>query len=326
LELEKGLPQAEDNTMKVELCQTPGANSQPSVISVILNTNHRQDTLECLASLAKSTYWNHKAIVLDNASIDGSVGAIRSAFPSVEIIELPVNLGYAGNNNIGIKAAAAQGADWVFVLNEDTVMSPDCLAHLVSVGENDPRIGIVGPMVYHHNEPTIIQSAGGKINRHWESSHLAQNEEDQGQFREPRLVDWISGCGIMVRRAVIEQIGMIDARYFYFWEETEWCLRALRAGWQVIHVPQAKLWHKGVQRSYHPKPLVAYYATRNRLLTLSKHHAPPAAWTAAWFQIIRTLTSWTVRPRWRSMREHRHAMWRGVVDFLCHRWGGPVQL
>src|SRR6266498_124865 len=134
--------------------------AQPLVITVILNTNRRADTLDCLQSLTQSSYPNNRIIVLDNASSDGSVPAIRAAFPAVQIIELTENLGYAGNNNVGIKAAIAQGADWVFVLNEDTILDPTCLEQLVDVGESNEKIGIVGPMVYHHDEPTIIQSAG----------------------------------------------------------------------------------------------------------------------------------------------------------------------
>jgi GT2 family glycosyltransferase len=299
---------------------------RPYVVSVILNTNRRQDTLECLASLAASDYPRHRTIVLDNASTDGSVEAIRTAFPDVQIIELSENLGYAGNNNVGIAAAVGQGADWVFVLNEDTVMAADCLSRLVEAGERDARIGIVGPMVYHHGEPEVIQSAGGKFTRYWNSFHLGQNTLDEGQFTAPHEVDWISGCGILVRGGVIEQLGMIDARYFYFWEETEWCLRASRAGWRIVHVPLAKLWHKGVQRDYQPKPTVTYYETRNRLLTLAKHHAPAGVRLMAWLQIARTLTSWTVKPKWRGMAGHRHAMWRGAADYLRQQWGGPVQL
>jgi len=295
--------------------------TQPYIISIILNTNRRADTLECLASLTQSTYRHHKVIVLDNHSTDGSVHAIRTAFPSVEIIELEKNLGYAGNNNVGIIAALAQDADWVFVLNEDTVLAPDCLAQLVAIGESDPRIGIVGPMVYHHDEPTVIQSAGGLLGRYWNSLHIAKDEPDQGQIDEPRAVDWISGCAILVRRAVIDQVGMIDERFFYYWEETEWCVRAGRADWRIMHVPQAKLWHKGVQRDYRPKPSVTYYSTRNRLLMLAKHHAPAIVWMHAWGQILRTLTSWSVKPKWRAMREHRNAMWHGMVDFLRQQWG-----
>jgi GT2 family glycosyltransferase len=176
--------------------------SQPYVITVILNTNRREDTLACLASLERGTYANHRIIVLDNASTDGSVEAIRSAFPAVEIIALADNRGYAGNNNVGIAAALERGADWVFVLNEDTILAPACLEELIRVGESDPRIGIVGPMVYHHDEPTVIQSAGGRLGRNWESQHIAQNEPDTQQFVSPRAVDWISGCAILVPRRV----------------------------------------------------------------------------------------------------------------------------
>lgn len=294
---------------------------QPLVINIVLNYNRKDDTLECLESLAKNTYSNQKTIVLDNRSTDTSVQAISQTFPKVEIIELQDNKGYAGNNNVGIQAALEQGADWVFVLNEDTILATDCITALVAIGESDPKTGIVGPMVYHFDEPGIIQSAGGVFDKHLRGSHLAQNKADKGQFDQPHAVDWISGCAIMVRRAVIEQVGMIDERFFYYVEEAEWCLRTKKAGWKIIHVPQAKLWHKGVQLDYKPKPSVTYYATRNRLLMLSKHHAPLTTWLVAWGFILRTLTSWTIKPKWRSMREHRNAMWRGAMDFLRHRWG-----
>ena len=114
---------------------------------------------------------------------------------------------------------------------------------------------------------------------------------------------------------------MLDERFFYYWEETEWCLRTRKAGWQIVHVPQAKLWHKGVQRDYQPKPSVTYYNTRNRLLMLSKHHVPISTWVYSWGQIGRTLSSWTLKPQWRNMHGHRDAMWRGVIDFVLQRWG-----
>jgi len=299
--------------------------SIPLVISIILNTNRRQDTLECLASLTQSTYDNHKIIVLDNASSDGSVAAIQASFPEVQIINLTENLGYAGNNNVGIKAAIAQGADWVWVLNEDTIIAPDALTQLIDVAVGEPKIGIVGPMVYHHDEPEFIQSAGGQLNQTWQPSQLAQNELDRGQFEEPHQVDWIVGCAILVKRAVIEKIGLLDERFFYYWEETEWCVRARHKGWLLVHVPRAKIWHKGVQRDYHPKPSLMYYDTRNKLLLLAKHHAPFSAWFVTWSRILRTLISWTLKPKWRSKREHRDAMWYGVLDFLRKRWGKMPQ-
>lgn len=291
------------------------------VVTVILNTNRRDDTLACLTSLAKNTYENNSIIVLDNHSTDGSAEAIRCSFPAVRIIELTENLGYAGNNNVGIRAALEQQADWVFVLNEDTLLAPDCLELLVNMGETDPQIGMVGPMVYHYDEPDVIQSAGGTMNRYWIGHHLGRDEKDHGQFTMPRSMDWLTGCGILVRCALIEQIGMFDERFFIYAEEKEWCLRARKARWCLMHVPQAKLWHKGVKRDYRPKPSVTYYMTRNHFLMLAKHRAPIGAWVVAWAQTFRTLTSWTIKPKWRFKREHRDAMWQGTVDFLRRRWG-----
>ena len=293
----------------------------PLVACVILNTNRREDTLECLRSLGAGTYANLLIVLLDWGSTDGSVEAVRSAFPGVRIIELERNLGYAGNNNVGIRAAVESGADWVFVLNEDTVLAPDCVARLVEEGQRDPRAGVLGPMVYHHDEPEVIQSAGGGLTRLWADYHRGQNERDDGQLRDPRPVQWVSGCAILVRRDVIESVGPLDERFFIYWEETDWCVRAAEAGWRIVHVPAAKVWHKGVQRHYRPKPSVTYYSTRNHLLFLRTHRAPIIAKAAAWAQIARTLVSWSVKPKWRHMRPHRNAMWRGAVDFVHARWG-----
>jgi GT2 family glycosyltransferase len=297
---------------------------QPLIVSIILNTNKKSDTLACLDSLLNNTYPNQKAIVLDNHSTDGSIAAIRTAYPDVHIIELKKNLGYAGNNNVGIEAALRLGADWVFVLNEDIIMHPECLQHLIEVGEQNSQIGVVGPLVYHYDEPQVIQSAGGMLGRHWQSMHLGKDELDQGQYNKPHVVEWISGCAILVKRAAIEQSGMLDPNYFIYWEETEWCIRISHAGWRIVHVPQAKIWHKGVQRDYQPKPSFTYYGTRNNLLTLAKHKAPISVRIYTWIQILRTLTSWSVKPKWRHKREHRDAMWMGIRDYLRHRWG-PMQ-
>jgi GT2 family glycosyltransferase len=295
--------------------------SLPHVVTIILNTNRRDDTLACLASLATGTYERHTVLVLDNASTDGSVAAIREHFPAVEIVALQANKGYAGNNNVGIAAALAKGADWVFVLNEDTILAPDCIAQLVAIGESSPQIGIVGPLVFHHDEPGVVQSAGGRMGKGWDAWHLAQNEPYSNQFAGPQPVDWVSGCAIMVRRAVIEQVGPLDERFFYYWEETEWCLRARLAGWQIQFVPQAQLWHKGVQRDYRPKPSVAYYDTRNHLLMMAKHHAPLSAWLVTGSRRLRTLASYSLRPKWRAKKAHRDAIIRGWRDFFLRRLG-----
>ena len=295
--------------------------TEPLVVSVILNGKRPEDILACLDSLAATTYPNHIELIVDYPSAAGSLEPVRAAHPEAQVIVTTENRGYAGNNNLGLNWAIAHGADWVFVLNEDTVLAPDCLSQLVAVGQSDPHIGIVGPMVYHFDEPDVIQTAGGILGPYWLATLTGSNQRDQGQYPAPRPVEWISGCAMLVRREVINQIGVLDERFFIYWEEIDWCLRASRVGWRLIHVPQAKLWHKGVQRDYRPGPSVTYYTTRNHFLLLAKHHAPARTWLALALSTARSLTSWTLKPKWRSMRPHRDAMLRGVWDFARGRWG-----
>lgn len=295
--------------------------SVPYVVAVVLNTNRCRDTLECLASLYRNSYPRFDVIVVDNASSDGSVVAICQAFPQVQIVELEHNLGYAGNNNVGIQRAIEKGADWVLVLNEDTVAASNCIKLLIETGEADNTIGMVGPMIYHFDEPTVIQSAGGMLTEDWSPYLLGMNENDTGQFKSPHEVVWLSGCALLVRRILIEQIGTFDQRLFIYWEETDWCLRAKENAWKLVQVPAAKLWHKGVKRNYRPAPTVTYYFTRNKFLVLLKHRVSVKVLAAQFIQTLRTLSSWTIKPRWRAMREHRDAMWQGLMDFTLGRWG-----
>ena len=251
----------------------------------------------------------------------GFLAAACEKYADIQIVTLKENLCYAGNNNLGIEIAISQGADWVLLLNDDTLLESSCLSHIMKVAISNPSIGILGPMVYHFDEPDVIQSAGGLLGKDWRNFHLGQNELDVGQFQEPHEVQWVSGCAIFVRAAVIEQVGMLDTDYFLYWEEVEWCIRALKAGWMVMHVPQSKTWHKGVKRNYQPEPYVTYYINRNYLFTLAKHQAPLRIRLSAFANIIRTLLSWSIKSRWRSKRDHRDAMWNGLLDFLRHRMG-----
>lgn len=295
--------------------------SQPLLYVIVLSNGQHEDTEACLTSLLESDYQELGIILLHHSPEADYSDAIKRKYPQIQVICLAENLGYAGNNNIGIKAALDQGAEWLFILNNDTVLDRSCISSLVNVGRNSPAAGILGPLVYHFSEPDVIQSAGGMLGKNWQSDHIGLNEADRGQYSAVRRVDWISGCAILVRRSLVEQVGPLDPDYFLYWEETEWCLRAGRAGWETLHVPSAKLWHKGVKRDYQPKPYVTYYMTRNYLYTLAKHKAPVLIRMNAIAGVIRTLLSYSVRPQWRHKRNHRNAMWKGLIDFLRRRLG-----
>jgi GT2 family glycosyltransferase len=181
---------------------------------VVLNSRPPDDCLSCLASLRNASLAGLNVIVLDYGSSAQSLAAIRSALPGGQLIQLQENRGYAGNNNVGLRLALDQGAAWILLLNEDTVVAGDCLEHLMRTAESDPAIGVVGPMVYHADEPDVIQSAGGQLDATWCANLHGRNQVDRGQFGTEREVDWVSGCAVLVRRALVEQVGLLDERFF----------------------------------------------------------------------------------------------------------------
>jgi hypothetical protein len=296
----------------------------PRVAVVVLNWNGLADTLECLASLECLDYPAYEVVMVDNGSTDGSAPVIRERFPAMTMLENGENLGYAGGNNVGLRYALAHKADYALVLNNDTKVAPDLLRRLVDAAEASPSIGIAGPTIYYHEQPDVIWSAGGAIDwRRGSTRMIGLNERDAGQFgARPRVVDFVTGCAMLVRRTVVEQVGLLDERFFAYYEETEWCVRAARAGYKIVHVPLARMWHKISPAARADSPFVHYYMTRNRLLFLKATGAGPGAWLHALVvEYLRTLVSWSVRPKWRGKRLLCGAMWRGMVDFVCGRFG-----
>jgi len=296
----------------------------PQVTIIVLNWNGLNDTLDCLESLGQLDYKNYKVVVVDNGSVDGSVPVIRERFPGVTIVENGENLGYAGGNNVGLRYAIVQGADYALLLNNDTVVDPAFLRILVDAVQAEPAVGIAGPTICYHERPDVIWSAGGAIDWQRGSTRMVGlDERDEGQFgAEPRTVDFVTGCAILVRRAVMEQVGLLDERFFAYYEETEWCVRVARAGYKILHVPLARMWHKISPSTQADSPLVHYYMTRNRLLFLKATGAGLGAWLYTLIaEYLRTLVSWSVRPRWRCKQAQRRAMLQAIRDTWRGRWG-----
>ncbi|MBI5020628.1 MAG: glycosyltransferase family 2 protein [Ignavibacteriales bacterium] len=217
----------------------------PLVYIIVLTWNGKADTLECLQSLQKLSYSNYKIIVVDNASTDSTAEEVRHLYPSVEVIRNSSNLRFAGGNNIGIKTALNNKADYILLLNNDTIVAENFLSHLVEAAESDERIGMTGPKIYYHSDPKRIWYAGGVID--WwtgSTSHLGVREIDIGQFEKIKTTDYVTGCSMLVKKSVIEQIGVLDESYYIYGEDADWSLRAVRAGFKLLFVPQALVWHK----------------------------------------------------------------------------------
>ncbi len=239
----------------------------------------------------------------------------------MHVHRLARNLGYAGNNNVGLTLALEHGAAWILLLNDDVVVAPDCVERLLEAAAADERIGLLGPTVFEHARPGVVQSAGGALGRDWSARFLGPDEPGWMPAAGPTDVAWLSGCALMARRELCEEVALLDERFFLYWEDVEWCLRARRSGWRVVHVPSATAWHKGGLPADPPPARVAYYTTRNHLLALRKHRAPLRVWLAAVLRLFNTLLGWSLRPGRRSRRAARNAVWNGVVDFALGRFG-----
>ncbi|MDP3244849.1 MAG: glycosyltransferase family 2 protein, partial [bacterium] len=253
-------------------------SATPKIAIIILYLNNYDALIACLQSCQNISYKNYEIILIENGSRftpDLRANNGQMPFASLTIIHNPENLGYARGNNIGIREALMIGADYILLLNDDTVVSPDFLNILLDAGESNPDAGMLGPKIYYFDEPRKIWFAGAKFNS--KSCALTTPGSDQlkgGTDLEPIESDYITGCALLINKAVIEKIGLLDYRYFLYWEDVDWGLRAKKAGFKNLVIPSAHIWHKVSLSSGGMDSLIrVYHKTRSHLL-FAKLHAP----------------------------------------------------
>lgn len=239
--------------------------SKPKVGIVVLNFNGKSDTLDCLASLEKLTGKEAEVIiyVVDNNSHDKSVEEIREKFPKIEVIANSENLGFSGGNNVGIKKALEKGAAWVLLLNNDTIVEPDFLDELVKFGQSHSKAGILGPTLKFKKGFEVFYDLGGKINPYF--GRTTHKTVSLLADLLPQKVDYLSGACLLVRKEVLNKIGMLEEAYFFGFEDVEFCLEAKKAGYSVYNVPTALVEHKISGSVGQTSPLKIYYLLRNNL-------------------------------------------------------------
>ncbi len=273
---------AEEETMANE--EDTGIASQvrqPAVFVITLNWNTSEETTDCVASLLKVADPEFDLIVVDNGSDDGSVMALERSFQaiaaevdapssakwhgralnvrryrlkesqdpkglrSIHFIEADQNYGFPGGNNIGISYARAMHAQYVVLLNNDTVVEPSFLAGLVQVAEADSSIGLVGSKVYYYDAPKTVQTVGVRV--HWLLGRFDNigNEEDRGQFDTMLDRDAIYATSMLARCSMLNEIGDLDESFVFGIEEYDLCKRATNGGFRVVYAPGSRIWHKG---------------------------------------------------------------------------------
>jgi len=245
-----------------------------SVWVIVLNWKRPKETIACLESLKGVRDPGIRIVVVDNGSGDDSVAQLeafvkRASAPSFTLLETGSNLGFAGGMNAGMQTALEQGAEWLLVLNNDTVVDPSFLKTLLEAAKHDPKIGMLNPKILMQEHPDRIWSAGGRIN--WmrtQGTHIGYDEPDRGQYDHPPIQDseYVTGGCLLIRREVIEQIGFLPEAYFVYYEDGEWSTKAQRAGWRTVVVPGARIWHKGAASSGEHSASYIRYHVRNGLL------------------------------------------------------------
>jgi hypothetical protein len=216
-----------------------------TVYVIVLNWNGRNVIGPCLASLARVTDPHLETIVVDNASSDDSAEIARLAAPRAELIVNERNLLFAEGNNVGLRRAIERGGTRFLLLNNDTEVDPSFAARMLAALESDPKAGIVGPKIVYDDDPSRIwYGGGGFYPMIWIPRHDSLRKID-GTFPERGgETRWVSGCAMLMRKEVIDAIGLLDPSYRIYCEDVDFCLRAARAGWKCLYEPRARVRHK----------------------------------------------------------------------------------
>lgn len=246
------------------------------VLTVVLSFNSKKYIGECLDSLSKT---KTDILVVDGGSSDGSAEFIKR-YPLLKLIETNKNLGYARGNNVGLKYALENKYDFVWIVNPDIVVDPKALDEALKVMTKDDKTAVVASKVYfasgyefHKNRygkkelGKVIWYAGGEND--WKNVfaiHYGMNEVDKGQDDKEKEVGFATGSSMLIRCDALKITGIIDEKYFLYYEENDLCQRFRKAGWKLMYAPKSIVWHKVGQAAGIGSALADYYIARNRLL------------------------------------------------------------
>jgi GT2 family glycosyltransferase len=294
------------------------------LVVVVLNWNGLKDTralLPTLLSCRMPEDWTLDPLVVDNGSTDGSVPALRAEFPDIEVLALLENRRFAGGNNAGLAQALAQGAEAVALLNNDTKADPALFERLLLALEQDPKAGAAAPLIYYGAPSGRIWYAGATANvALGTTAHRGLRQLDQGQYRSVEETGYLTGCCLLARREVWEKVGPLDERYFIYAEDVDWCLRARRAGYRLLFVPTARLWHEVSASSGAVSPWKIYQRTRANLTLFATHARGLARLT--WLPCYAALE--LARMVWLTARGHGAAAWAVPQAFADAARGRPA--
>lgn len=236
----------------------------PKVFVIILNYNGLDTIYECLNSVFKSNYNNFEVVVVDNDSTDGSFEMAKQNFARAHFIKNSSNAGFAQGNNVGIRFALEKFADMIFLLNNDALIETETLTNLVVAASKNKSAGILSPLIFKKDNSSIW-FAGGKIDwKKMRTEHVQNNI-----FSHPYKSEYISGCAMLIKKDVFKKIGLFEEKYFLYYEDADFSLRAAKNNFDLLIVPQAKAWH--YENSEHKNHYKTYWLVLSGLIFFLTH-------------------------------------------------------
>lgn len=236
---------------------------------ILLNYNQPDMTIDCIEYLLKNKNYckDFEIIVIDNGSKDNSVVKLAeiSSKHNLLFIDNKENLGFAEGNNVGIREARGE---WVLLLNNDTVFKEEFISKMAKAAIDNPDAAAIGPKIYYYDSPSKIWYNGGKITKYY--NFVDDQSVDNEDYKQ---VEWITGCALMINKKAFEKIGLLDKDFFMYNEDIDWCIRARRAGLNLVYTPYAEIWHIGSKTANESfkKSFQIYYGYRNKLFIVNKN-------------------------------------------------------
>ena len=281
----------------------------PRLICVVVNWNGFADTIECLTSLRAQDYPNLGVVVVDNGSSNDSAALIQAAHPWVTFLQLPVNLGFPSGCNAGTRLAYQQGADYIWLLNNDTVVPPTTASAIMRTALANPTAGAIGCVLYYMHEPTQVQAwGGGQINL---TSAYVSHFHAPVSFAAPNT--FFTGASLTFPRAICTNVGIFFEGFFMYCDDSDLCLRIHRAGYPLVMAADTAILHKEGGSRPKESPFTDRFATTSTIRLLERA-APIPALSIAIYVSLR-LANRLVRGRWANLS----AVWQGVLTWLRER-------
>lgn len=245
----------------------------PLVYILIINYNGYKDTIECVKSLEDINYNNFKIVIIDNNSTNNSEAILREHIKNHTIMQTNKNLGFAGGNNYGIKYALKNNAEYVLLLNNDTVVNKDFLAEMIKCFKYDNSVGIAGCKIMYYGAKDRIWFAGGKIDWYkFQGIHEKFKLVDNNLDEKVKDIDFMTGCSMLIKKDVFNKVGLLPEDYFMYFEDVDFCVKVKKMGFKILYNPKAIIYHKSsISSGGEDSPLLFKYFTRNRLIFMNKY-------------------------------------------------------